>query len=107
MKSGQALALSASDADRVLRTVLAQAEIRFTISSGKPGSADAGVAVSGARIHAGAAVLTGALAQARVDGSSLEELKMKINIQVFIALSRSTGVNPSEEIMSSKKTKLV
>ena len=78
LKSGQALALSASDADRVLRTVLAQAEVRFTISSGKPGSADAGVAVSGARVHAGAAVLTGALAQARVDGSSLEELKMKI-----------------------------
>ena len=77
MKSGQALALSASDADRVLWTVLAQAEIRLAISSGESGSANAGVGVSGARVHAGAAVLTGALrAQARVDRSSLEELKM-------------------------------
>lgn len=76
MISGQAFALGSSDADRVLWTVLAQAEICLTVSSCESGSAYAGVAVSGARVHAGPAVLTGTLAaQARVDGSSLEEIK--------------------------------
>jgi hypothetical protein len=72
LKSRQALALGPVAADGVGGAVEGLAEVRLAVPAGKPGAAEAGVAVAGAGEHARGPVLAGVVAQARVLRSGLK-----------------------------------
>lgn len=71
--SRQAAALGAIDADGVLRTVEAGADVSLAVAAGEACRTGAGEGAAGTAVAAGAAVETGVVGQARIVVTDLQQ----------------------------------